>query len=116
MKKQTTKSTDFYPIFDVDAVEEVFGAKDIYKMMPKYEDIPQEYKMNFHNPAFEFICGWFYTGLKNPEFVPKEGVDPEKALKHIATIMVSYAPKHEHKMAGCAWLLDQWFISYKNKK
>ena len=115
MKRLLMKSTEIFPVFDVNAAEQVFGAQDIFTMMPEYKDIPDDYKMNFRNPAVEFVTDWFYNNLKKPEFIPREGIDSSKALRHIATIMASFAPKHTHKMASCAWLLDQWFSSYKNK-
>jgi hypothetical protein len=43
------------------------------------------------------------------EIKPKEGVDVDKALRHIQAIMRSYQPKHEHKEAAVAYLLSQWF-------
>jgi hypothetical protein len=40
-------------------------------------------------------------------------VDTNKALAHIQCIMMSFEPKHEHKTAGVAFLLDEWFSKYE---
>jgi len=39
----------------------------------------------------------------------KPGIDRKAAIRHIKAIMASYAPKHEHKEAGCAYLFALWF-------
>lgn len=101
-----------YPIKeDISDVMMAFPAF-VSDMMPKYEDIPERYK-DHNDPANEFVSNWFFDGLKNPEFVPREGVDPKKAFRHILCIMRSFEPKHEHKIASVAYLLDEWFSSYK---
>lgn len=55
------------------------------------------------------ITAWFHCGLKKLEVVPKEGIDPQKALGHITAIMRSFEPEHGHKEAGCAYLCSLWF-------
>jgi len=50
------------------------------------------------------------------ELVPKEGVDKDKAMRHIKAIMASWRPKHEDKEAACAFLFSEWFESAKWKK
>ena len=35
--------------------------------------------------------------------------DTNKAIRHLKAILVSYDPKHEHKEAGVAFLLSEWF-------
>jgi len=55
------------------------------------------------------ISDWFYVGLKSLDVVPREGVNQGAAIAHIKWVMGSFEPKHEHKIAACAWLLNEWF-------
>lgn len=86
----------------------VFG--DV-KHMPKYADVPEEFKRD-RNAYVRFVSNWFFNGMSNAErarLTPKEGVDAMQAFRAIKTILVSFEPKHEHKEAGAAYLLSQWF-------
>jgi hypothetical protein len=79
--------------------------------LPKWEVIPEEFKdRNDRNKWVKIIDDWFFKGLpKDTKFLPKEGVDAQAELKKISAIMNSWAPQHEHKTAGCAYLLSQAF-------
>lgn len=58
----------------------------------------------------EFQRRWFGRGLpETTEIAPREGIDPEKAFRHLTAIQRSYEPKHEHKTAAVAWLASKWF-------
>lgn len=88
--------------------EVAFGGR----LLPKYEDIPDEFKILAgckRNKWVQLTEEWFYNGLKSCRWHPKPGIDTEKALRHIKVIMVSFGPKHEHKIAGVAYLLSQFF-------
>jgi len=101
------------PADDVTDVELAFPAKGVERL-PAWDDIPEDYRAE-RNPRCHFVQEWFMLGLKNPNIVPKEGVDKEKALRHIHAIMGSYGPKHEHKIAGVAYLIDQWFEKFEGE-
>ncbi|MGG6309839.1 hypothetical protein [Paenibacillus macerans] len=89
---------------------ELASGGDMKKLLPKYEEIPEEFKdMNNRTKWNKFISQWFYSGVENLEIERKEGVDPQMALWHIGAILASREPKHEHKMAGCAYLASLWF-------
>lgn len=80
--------------------------------LPKMKDIPDQFKMSFNTKHNKFISSWFFFGLTDEQvkkLKPKEGVDSTVALKAIASIMRSFEPQHEHKEAGCAYLLSEWF-------
>lgn len=79
--------------------------------MPKYEDVPNEFK-NMSNKWNSLFNSLFFRGAESLELTPKAGVDKEKALKAIQSIMVSFKPKHEHKEAACAYLFSEWFEDY----
>ena len=53
---------------------------------------------------------WFFYGLPDETtFDTRDGVDIKRALRHISACMRSFQPKHEHKVAGVAYLLDLFF-------
>lgn len=78
-------------------------------LMPQMKEIPQEFKNFPGNKWVKFQGHWFFKGLKNPQFYPKEGIDAETAYRHLAAIQGSFEPQHEHKAAAVAYLASQWF-------
>ena len=81
------------------------------KHLPKYEDIPAEFKRD-RNPYARFVSDWFFRGRTKQDLArltPKPGVDRPKALAAIQAVLASFEPSHEHKEAGAAYLLSQWF-------
>jgi hypothetical protein len=105
-----------FDIQEVNRVDIAFGG-NMAKLLPKYEDIPKEYKnMNDTTKWNKLVLDWFYCGLKSLKLKPKVGVDTNKAMAHIKAIMASWEPKHEHKIAGCAYLLSQWFDDVQYEK
>ena len=85
-----------------------FGAHDDF-MMPKYEDIPDEFKGSGTGKFGKFFTDMFFKGIKNCKLYPKEGVDAEKAWRHIRAVTTSWSSAHEHKTAGVIYLLNEWF-------
>lgn len=91
---------------EVTDLDIAFGA-NIEKLMPK--GIPKDFYRG-RTEQNDIVSKWFYNGLpKGTEFIPKEGIDKNKALRHIKAILVSFEPSHEDKEASCAYLLSQWF-------
>ena len=74
-------------------------------LLPAWEDVPEELKEESSWPAF--VARMFYGDVGWPKV--KEGVDGVKAKRHIMGCLRSFQPKHEHKIAGVAWLMSQWF-------
>lgn len=74
------------------------------------EEIPKEFKHHRSTVWNKLFSDWFFFGLKSLELTPKEGVDKDKALRHIKCIMGSFEPKHEVKESAVAYLLSEWFI------
>lgn len=86
-----------------------FGTNNIGNFLPNWNEIPEEYKCRSHAMAI-LVRRWFFNGLpKSSIFTPRKGVDKLKALAHIKVCMLSWDPSHEHKEAGCAYLLDLFF-------
>lgn len=94
---------------DASDLQVAFGLK-VLDLMPEYSTIPEEFcNFNRREKWGQLVTTWFFRGLKTASFTPKEGIDAEKALRHIRAIMCSFEPKHEHKQAACAYLLSLWF-------
>lgn len=98
------------PVPQINALDLAFG--DI-KYLPKMDDIPKEFHDRYDNIYCKVINQWFFNGYIKAESIatitPKEGIDKVEAQRALAVILRSFAPKHEHKVAGCAYLLSQWF-------
>lgn len=95
----------------VEDIDLAFGGKTD-ELLPKYDEIPEEFKKE-NTKWNKYISDWFYIGIKLISVKPKEGVDPMDARRHITAILASYQPKHEHKMAGCAYLLSEFFDEFE---
>lgn len=95
-------------------VDIAFGG-NINKLLPLMEDIPEEFRKG-HSKWNKVVRDWFFNGLKNSQWIPKEEIDPNDAIRHVQAVMGSFQPKHEHKEAGCAFLLSQFFedVKYDN--
>lgn len=99
---------------DIDPVTFAFPA-NVKKLMPAYDKLPSEYKRRYDEPkSIKLVNRWFFKGLpENLKIVFNPGIDGEKALRHLTAIMHSFQPKHEHKVAAVAWLIDQWFERFE---
>ena len=89
--------------------------------MPKFDALPKEYQERWHDHSHPY-CGavskWFYSGAKGHpngieiggvKFTAKPGVDPAQALAAVKSVLGSFEPKHEHKIAACGYMLSEWF-------
>lgn len=82
------------------------------KHLPKWEEIPKEFK-DGHTTWNALFNTWFYNGLKKSQITVKTGVDKNNALRALKAIIGSFEPKHEHKEAGAAYLMSQWFEKWE---
>jgi hypothetical protein len=87
------------------------------RLMVQDEKIPDRYWSGRRtgleeDPPYEGLTSaWMFGRLPaDVSFAPREGVDAEKAYYHLACIIGSYGPKHEHKVACVAFLAELWFI------
>lgn len=97
-----------FQIADIDDATLAFPAS-VRHLMPAQADIPDEFKDFGRTKWNQLFNDWFFLGLTSLELTPKEGVDKDRALRHIRAIMGSFEPKHEHKEAAVAYLLNEWF-------
>lgn len=105
---------------EVDDITLAFPASVVGTLLPPMAEIPEM----FHEwrPAdpdarrwTDLADTWFALGL-NGYFVPKEGIDSEAARRHLRAVMGSFEPKHEHKIAGVAWLMSLWFERFEEQE
>lgn len=97
---------------EVSDLELAFPANAL-DLMPLHEDceaalaaLPRDEQRKWR----EFQQRWFFEGLPaTTEFDCKSGIDAAAALRHLAAIQGSFAPKHEHKEAAVAYLASRWF-------
>jgi hypothetical protein len=97
------------PVPDIRKIDTIFGN---IAHLPSKESIPEKFDMMSRTFQNDFVERWFFQGVSNEEvekLIPKKGVDKNKALVAIVSILRSMAPKHEHKIAGAAYLLSEWF-------
>lgn len=95
-------------VHDVDIA---FGG-DIDILLPPMNEIPEEFRKR-NSKWNDVVSDWMFGGLKDCQWKPKEGIDTKEAIRHIQAVLVSFKPKHEHKEAGCAYLLSQFFVDVK---
>lgn len=96
---------EFKPV-NLTAVEVAFPATVVGRLLPLWDDIPQEFK-NDKLDWCGFVNRWFACGCF---FVPKvkKGFDNNEVWKHLKACMCSFEPSHEHKVAGVAYLMSLW--------
>jgi hypothetical protein len=75
--------------------------------MPAYSSVPEEFK-DRKNPWVAWQQEWFFNGLKSVP-TPKDGIDKDSALRHLAYIQGSWDTAHEHKECAVAYLASRWF-------
>jgi len=107
----------------IESMEMAFGMIDLEKDLPKYDEIPEEFKTFNKTKWNKIITDFFFSGACNIKFNSKKGIDGMMAFNHVLACLRSFQPKHEHKVAGCAYLMSLWFddITYdlpkkENKK
>ncbi|WP_312630989.1 hypothetical protein [Pantoea piersonii] len=93
---------------EITRLDIAFGGKAM-KILPSYNSTPDEFKQ-MGNRWNKFVSQWFFNGLDKSEYpTAKDGVNLNLALLNIKACLVDFEPKHEHKIAGAAYLASQWF-------
>lgn len=75
---------------------------------PAMADIPDRFKDD-KNPFVRKATKWFFGGIHGSELFEKPGINRNAALRHLAALQESFAPRHEHKTAAVAYLMAMWF-------
>lgn len=93
-------------------VDLAFPGNVVKNYMPQWDEIPDEFKRD-PNSARSTADMWFFNQLlqtdPKPKFVSRPGIEANKAVVHIHVVLGSYEPRHEHKVAGAAMLIDLYF-------
>jgi hypothetical protein len=97
-----------YPVKEANKLDMAFGPEKISDWIPRYDEIPDEFRRG-HTKWNKLFSEMFFCGLRKLNLVPNDGVDADKAWAHLRTISGSFEPKHEHKEAAFAYLASQWF-------
>jgi hypothetical protein len=84
--------------------------------MPKYDEIPEEFKRHNGSKWNQLFNDMFYSGLSEMKTKPKKGIDSGTAWDHLHLWASSFEPKHEHKEAAFAYMASIWFDSVTYKK
>ena len=95
------------PIPEVTDVDVAFPARP---PLPAWDDIPKDF-WRHGNEWAEIVSRMFFEGGSLADFgiTPKAGVDLKAAMRAIRVCLGSFEPKHEHKTAGVAYMLSEWF-------
>ena len=103
--KEPSVPIDRKPI-PVTAADIAFGGK-CDEILPPMTEIPAEF-LRDPNVWRDWQNEWFCFGLKRYP-VTKEGIELNLAMDNLHCVQRSFAPKHEHKQAGVAYLASLWF-------
>ena len=88
---------------------------------PPWRWVPNEFKDredgefdNQHNPWCKLVSQLFLhvRELADWRALPKEGVDPDKALDAVWESLGNYGIKHQKKIASVAYMLSEWFEDF----
>lgn len=84
-----------------------FGAR--LSDYPAYDSIPEQFRRG-HSPANKIVSTLFFKGGQLADFGLrlKAGVNPAAFFGALKAMLGSFDPKHEHKEAACAWLVDEF--------
>jgi hypothetical protein len=85
-----------------------FGPSKISDFLPSMKEIPERFKRHY-DPFVELASKIFFLGGSVQSWQTKPGIDKAQALNHFRAVLGSFEPKHEHKAAGCGYMLASWF-------
>jgi len=84
-----------------------YGTTDLDNLLPKY--VPAEFLKN-PEPWKSIAEKWFKRGLeKTSVLTPIQGIDKEKAIKHIECLFNTFYLNKKRKITNASFLLSQWF-------
>lgn len=103
-----TKALRFEPkkVYDVMLA---FPANVCKEHLPSMAEIPEEFKDSQHPAVIlveNLVCGR-YRGMQ-VSFKPREGLEAKRVWRHILVCLRSFEPRHERKIAGAAFLVNEW--------
>lgn len=100
---------------EVTDLDMAFGGKAM-AILPPMSEIPDEFKrFRRKNKWVNFVSDAFFRGIASCQARPKQGTDAGKVWRMFRACLVDYEPAHEHKTAGCAYMLSCFFDDIKWK-
>lgn len=77
------------------------------KFLPSVDDIPREFKSQYGN-VFTKIAESLFSGSKPPDvdLTMHDGFDQELVSRCVLAHLRSWAPKHQHKIAGVGFMIS----------
>jgi hypothetical protein len=104
-----------HPTPTLDDIDVAFGS---ISFLPAMADLPPEYRDGWYRgyAGCKAADALFFDGgsLSALGYEPRDGVDPQAALRALGAALGSFQPKHEHKIAAVGWLIDQWFVKIED--
>jgi hypothetical protein len=91
---------------DIDDATAAFPALVTGTLLPPMSEIPKEFTSR-RSEWCNIVSGLFFRGGQLPKVKP--GIDAMAAKRHLQAVLGSFEPAHEHKEAGAAWLMSQWY-------
>lgn len=88
-------------------VELAFPAHIVGTYLPAWETIPSEFRER--GGPWCRIAQRMFSGDLDIAVTVREGIDMQLAARHLGACLRSFEPKHEHKIAGVAYLMSLWF-------
>lgn len=90
----------------INSITDVEFAYSTDRLLPALEDIPEDFRLPRGNIYTQLASAIFF-GKEMPDcrIELKEGVEPEKLKRCIRAHLQSWAPKHEHKIAGVGYMI-----------
>ena len=90
----------------LESITDVELAFSTEKLLPPWDQIPEEFKRGGGNQYTALAEAIFYgTPMPNGEIEMKPGFSPEAMNRAVRAHLQSWAPKHEHKIAGVGYMI-----------
>lgn len=80
----------------------------IEHLVPKFEDIPDEFKDPM-GPWMQFYQYWQWPGFSEQPLV-KKGLNSLQVWRHLSVINRSIELRRDHKSAAFAYLASKWIV------
>lgn len=84
-----------------------FSANVIGEYLPLETEIPDDF-YQCGNQYNRIVSKIFFGSTNGWDFLLKDGIDLTAFSRHIKVCLGSFEPKHEHKIAGVAYLFPLW--------
>lgn len=107
-QKREGASRPFYSISasDLSSISDVEIAFGTTKLLPPWEAIPEDFRKG--NQYTELVACLFYgRPLPDGPISILDGVKHEDLSRAVHAHLISYDPKHEHKIAGVGYMISK---------